>query len=142
MRKLARFLGIVTDSSSLIFHSKRGGPQLETNILNRGLYPALEALGLEQAGMHAFRRGCNRRWELAGVIPAVIRQQMGHASAAMTALYRKRATWMNHFGCGLHWHDSRHEKAVSLTGAAHSDVDTTLSPLRSPVSARLLPGCR
>jgi hypothetical protein len=33
------------------------------------------------------RRGCNRRWELAGVNPAVIRQQMGHASAAMTALY-------------------------------------------------------
>jgi integrase len=87
MRKLARFLGIVTDSRSLIFHSKRGGSLLETNILNRGLYPALEALGLEQAGMHAFRRGCNRRWELAGVNAAVIRQQMGHASPAMTALY-------------------------------------------------------
>ena len=87
MRRLARFLGIVTDPRSLIFHSKRGGPLLETNILNQGLYPALEALGLEQAGMHAFRRGCNRRWELAGVNPAVIRQQMGHASAAMTALY-------------------------------------------------------
>jgi len=41
----------------------------------------------EKAGMQAFRRGCNRRWELAGVNPAVIRQQMGHASAAMTALY-------------------------------------------------------
>ena len=87
MRRLARFMGIVSDSHALIFHSKRGGPLLETNILNQGLYPALEALGLEQAGMHAFRRGCNRRWELAGVNPAVIRQQMGHASAAMTALY-------------------------------------------------------
>ncbi len=87
MRKLARFLGIVTDSSSLVFHSKPGGSLLETNILNQGLYPALEAQGLEKAGMHAFRRGCNRRWELAGVNPAVIRQQMGHASAAMTALY-------------------------------------------------------
>jgi integrase len=87
MRRLARFLGIVADSRSLIFHSNGGGPLLETNILNQGLYPALEALGLEQAGLHAFRRGCNRRWELAGVNPAVIRQQMGHASAAMTALY-------------------------------------------------------
>jgi len=37
--------------------------------------------------LHAFISGCNRRWELAGVNPAVIRQQMGHASAAMTALY-------------------------------------------------------
>jgi integrase len=37
--------------------------------------------------MHAFRRGCNRRWELAGMNPAVLRQQMGHSSAAMTARY-------------------------------------------------------
>jgi integrase len=87
LRKLRRFVGIASDGRSLIFHSKRGRPLFETNILNQGLYPALEALGLEQAGMHAFRRGCNRRWELAGVNPAVIRQQMGHSSAAMTALY-------------------------------------------------------
>jgi integrase len=37
-----------------------------------------------QAGMHAFRRGCNRRWELAGINPG---GQMGHTSAAMTRLY-------------------------------------------------------
>jgi integrase len=37
--------------------------------------------------MHAFRHGCNRRWELAGVNPAVIRQMMGHTSATMTARY-------------------------------------------------------
>jgi hypothetical protein len=36
---------------------------------------------------NTFRRGCNRRWELAGINPAVHRQQMGHTSAAMTALY-------------------------------------------------------
>lgn len=60
MQRLARFLGIVTHSRSLIFHSKGGGQLLEINILNQGLYPALEALGFEQAGMHAFRRGCNR----------------------------------------------------------------------------------
>jgi integrase len=39
------------------------------------------------AGMHAFRHGCNRRWELAGMNPAVLRQQMGHSTAAMTARY-------------------------------------------------------
>jgi hypothetical protein len=44
-------------------------------------------LGLEKDGLHSFRRGCNRRWELAGIAPAVIRQQMGHTSATMTALY-------------------------------------------------------
>jgi integrase len=64
-----------------------GGPIRATNILNQGLHPALESLGLKKAGMHAFRRGCNRRWELAGINPAVIRQQMGHTSSRMTARY-------------------------------------------------------
>jgi len=87
MQKLRRFLADVSNSATFVFHSKRGNPLRETNILNQGLYPALETLGLEQAGMHAFRRGCNRRWELAGVKPAVIRQQMGHSSSAMTDRY-------------------------------------------------------
>lgn len=87
VQKLRLFLGIAPNSSMFVFHSSRGNPLLETNILNQGLYPALDALGLERAGMHAFRRGCNRRWELAGVKPAIIRQQMGHSSAAMTERY-------------------------------------------------------
>jgi integrase len=87
VQKLRVFLGIAPNSAVFVFHSSRGNPLLETNILNQGLYPALDALGLEQAGMHAFRRGCNRRWELAGVKPAIIRQQMGHSSAAMTERY-------------------------------------------------------
>ena len=55
--------------------------------LHDGLHPALKALNLPRAGMHAFRQGCNRRWELAGLNPAVLRQQMGHSSAGMTARY-------------------------------------------------------
>jgi integrase len=51
------------------------------------IFRALKALNLKKAGLHAFRRGCNRRWELAGIVPAVIRQQMGHTTAAMTRLY-------------------------------------------------------
>jgi integrase len=87
MRDLHRFVGRMANPSALVFHSKRGGPLMETTILNQGLYPALEALEIEQGGLHAFRRGCNRRWELAGINAAVIRQQMGHTSAAMTRLY-------------------------------------------------------
>jgi integrase len=52
-----------------------------------GLHPALKALELPQAGMHAFRHGANRRWELAGMNGAVLRQQMGHSSESMTARY-------------------------------------------------------
>jgi integrase len=71
----------------LVFQSRRGTPLLETNVLHDGLHPALRALGFAQAGMHAFRHGCNRRWELAGLNPAILRQQMGHSSETMTARY-------------------------------------------------------
>jgi integrase len=86
--QLKSFLGMYPAAGdALIFRSKRGGSLLETTLLNQGLYPALVALNIKQAGLHAFRRGCNRRWELAGIVPAVIRQQMGHTSATMTRLY-------------------------------------------------------
>jgi integrase len=87
MHRLRQFVAHDSDSDALVFRSRRRGPLLETTILSQGLYPALEALQITQAGFHAFRRGCNRRWELAGINSAVIRQQMGHTSAAMTALY-------------------------------------------------------
>ena len=92
MARLQRFLPLYPAAvqEAQIFRSKRGKPLLETTILNQGLYPALESLQLPKAGLHAFRRGCNRRWELAGIVPAVIRQQMGHTSAAMTRLYSGR----------------------------------------------------
>jgi len=73
--------------STLVFRSKRGSPLRETNVLHEFLHPVLKAPGLPQAGMHAFRHGCNRRCELAGMNPAVLRQQMGHSSAVMTARY-------------------------------------------------------
>jgi integrase len=87
MESLKRFLGNTTDSDALVFRSKQGGPLLETTILSQGLHPALRALALPRSGFHAFRRGCNRRWELAGLNPAVHRQMMGHSSATMTRLY-------------------------------------------------------
>jgi integrase len=83
MNALRKFL----KHEGLVFQSKHGAPLAETTILSQGLYPVLKSLGLRKAGMHAFRRGCNRRWELARVSGAVIRQQMGHATADMTTLY-------------------------------------------------------
>jgi integrase len=75
------------DPNGLIFRSRRNTPLLETNVLHDGLHPALRALGLPKAGLHAFRRGCNQRWELSGLNPAVIRQQMGHSPERMTTHY-------------------------------------------------------
>lgn len=86
MESLRRFVGS-SPPDELIFRSRRGGPLLQTTVLNQGLYPALQQLGLPKGGLHGFRRGCNRRWELAKLSPAVIRQQMGHTSERMTAHY-------------------------------------------------------
>jgi integrase len=84
---LKRFLTGPQNPNGLGFRSKRGSPLRETNVLHEILHPVLKALGLPQAGMHAFRHGGNRRWELSGMNPAVLRQQMGHSSAVMTARY-------------------------------------------------------
>jgi integrase len=88
LRMLKRYLGRKPlNLNSLLFHSRCGSALRETNVLADGLHPALAAVGLPKAGMHSFRHGCNRRWELAGMNPAVLRQFMGHSSAAMTARY-------------------------------------------------------
>jgi integrase len=85
-----RVIGDAKDPCKLIFCSKRGNPLQETYVLHDGLYPALQALGLPKSGFHAFRRGCNRRWELRGLSPVILRQMMGHSVAAMTERYTGR----------------------------------------------------
>ena len=68
--------GDCQNPNALVFASARGTPLRESNVLSEALHPALEALKMPQAGMRAFCRGCNRRWEIDGVNPAVLRQQM------------------------------------------------------------------
>lgn len=87
LRMLKKFLSGTRTPTAFVFHSRNGSALRETNVLVDGLHPALAAVGLPKAGMHAFRHGCNRRWELAGMNPAVLRQMMGHSSSAMTARY-------------------------------------------------------
>ncbi|MGC2091449.1 MAG: site-specific integrase [Candidatus Acidiferrales bacterium] len=88
MRALKEFIGTrIQNANALVFASAKGTPLRESNVLSEALHPVLKALGLPKAGMHAFRHGCNRRWELAGMNPAVLRQQMGHSSHAMTVRY-------------------------------------------------------
>jgi integrase len=86
LARLKRYLRGPQTASSLVFHSKRGTPLRETNVLHEFLHPVLKARA-STSGMHAFRHGCNRRWELSGMNPAVLRQQIGHSSAVMAARY-------------------------------------------------------
>jgi len=87
LSSLRQFMKDDAKPEALVFHSKRNRPLQETCILIQGLHPCLDALGIRRAGLHAFRAGCNRRWELAGIVPAVIRQQMGHSDSKMTERY-------------------------------------------------------
>jgi site-specific recombinase XerD len=88
MRILKAFVGErIQDSAAYVFSSNRKTPLRASQMLRTALHPALKVLSLPQDGLHGFRRGCNRRWELSGMNPAVLRQQMGHTSAAMTARY-------------------------------------------------------
>jgi integrase len=74
--------------NEFVFASRQGTPLRESNVLHRVLHPALTALGLPKAGCHAFRRGYNRRWDVAGISHTILQQQMGHGSdSRMTDLY-------------------------------------------------------
>lgn len=73
--------------NQFVFASRRGTPLRESNVLHRVLHPALKALSLPKAGCHAFRRGYNRRWDVAGISRTILQQQMGHSSDRMTDLY-------------------------------------------------------
>ena len=87
MAKAKEFIPLNAKPIDLIFRSRRQGPLTEQTILVQGLYPALDRLGIERDGFHALRYGCNTRWQLAGLAPVVIRQQMGHSSSDMTDHY-------------------------------------------------------
>jgi integrase len=88
MRVLKAYVGKrIQQSEELVFCTLEKTPLQASQVLREALHPALKALGLPQDGPRPFRRGCNRRWELAGMNPAVQRQQMGHSKAEMTYLY-------------------------------------------------------
>ena len=87
MAKVKEFIPADAKPLDLLFRSRRQGPLTEQTILTQGLYPALDRLKVERVGFHALRYGCNTRWQLAGLAPVVIRQQMGHSSSDMTDHY-------------------------------------------------------
>jgi integrase len=88
MGVLRKFVGKrIQNSEELVFCTSEGNPLQASQVLREALHPALQALGLPQDGFRPFRRGCNRRWELAGMNPAIQRQMMGHSDAEMTYHY-------------------------------------------------------
>lgn len=70
-----------------VFQARNGAPLLQTNVLRRGLWPVLHALGIPKAGMHAFRHGRVSYLIEQGVALECIKQWIGHGSEEMIRRY-------------------------------------------------------
>ena len=76
-------------TSGFLFHNKNGNSFSQTNLLRRGLHPALKKLGQPKAGFHAFRR-FRTTWLRKNRTPEdLIRFWLGHADESVTDGYSK-----------------------------------------------------
>ncbi|MGA8366166.1 MAG: site-specific integrase [Candidatus Acidiferrales bacterium] len=84
---LKKYVGERT--SGFLFHNKNGNSLSQTNLLRRGLHPALKKLGQPKAGFHAFRR-FRTTWLRKNRTPEdLIRFWLGHADETVTDGYSK-----------------------------------------------------
>jgi integrase len=84
---LKKYVGKRT--SGFLFHNKNGNSFSQTNLLRRGLHPALKKLGQPKAGFHAFRR-FRTTWLRKNRTPEdLIRFWLGHADESVTDGYSK-----------------------------------------------------
>src|ERR1700735_110034 len=84
---LKKYVGERT--SGFLFHNKNGNSFSQTNLLRRGLHPALKKLGQPKAGFHAFRR-FRTTWLRKNRTPEdLIRFWLGHADESVTDGYSK-----------------------------------------------------
>ena len=76
-------------TSGFLFQNRRGNYLSQTNLLRRGLHPALMKLGQPKAGFHAFRR-FRTTWLRKNRTPEdLIRFWLGHADETVTDGYSK-----------------------------------------------------
>lgn len=83
---LARGLEGKTDDQ-FVFESSRGTPWDPNLIVRRKLYPLLDALGIERAGLHAFRHGNETAMDRMKVPVALRLGRLGHADTRMMVNY-------------------------------------------------------
>lgn len=82
---LKQFIG--PRRSGFIFQTRTGKPMGSLNVLHRGLYPALEAVGIPRCGFHAFRRYRNTFLRKLHCPDGLLKFWMGHAAADMSDRY-------------------------------------------------------
>jgi integrase len=71
----------------LLFANRRGNPYSENKVVQKRLWPILDALSIPRCGMHAFRHGHGSIMHSTGASLKVAQAQLRHADASTTARY-------------------------------------------------------
>jgi len=71
----------------LLFPNLRGNPYSENNLVQRRLWPILDALAIPRCGMHAFRHAHGTLLHSSGASLKVAQMQLRHADASTTSRY-------------------------------------------------------
>jgi integrase len=70
--------------AKLLFVNRLGRPYNANKVVQRGLWPILEKLGIEHCGLHAFRHTHTSLLLEVGASPAVAQAQLRHSDARIT----------------------------------------------------------
>jgi integrase len=71
----------------LLFSNLRGNPYSENKVVQKRLWPILDALSIPRCGMHAFRHGHGSLMHSSGASLKVAQAQLRHADASTTSRY-------------------------------------------------------
>jgi len=71
----------------LLFPNRRSNPHSENKVVQKRLWPILDALSIPRCGMHAFRHGHGSLMHASGASLKVTQAQLRHADASTTSRY-------------------------------------------------------
>jgi integrase len=71
----------------LLFSNNRGNPYSENKVVQKRLWPILDALSIARCGMHAFRHGHGSLMHSSGASLKVAQLQLRHADSSTTSRY-------------------------------------------------------
>jgi integrase len=71
----------------LLFSNRRGNPYSENKVVQKRLWPILDALSNSSCGMHTFRHGHGSLMHSSGASLKVAQIQLRHADASTTSRY-------------------------------------------------------
>jgi integrase len=84
-RRLARYVSQWKPNAlQLLFTTRCGTPLDASKVTQRKLQPLLKKLGIQRAGLHAFRHTCASLLVSQGISPRIAQQQLGHSDPRIT----------------------------------------------------------